>query len=137
MNKILLSDRGYNRIKVLPLAKGMEIPESEADQIRWAEAKYERLRTDPSARRLCLYGGPRKGYLVSAWSLFGEHYLVQCIRIAPKVYSSTIYVADEPGDLVAIAKFLKENIETIMADYRDQLREASEALEPRTPAHEA
>lgn len=129
MNKLLLNRAGRNHIRFFPMPDTVpDIPDLEADRIRWCESRYKALERDPEAKRLCLYKNRTKGYLVSVWESGGLYYLIQCIRNEWKTFDDTIYVTKDGNDAVAIAKFVHENIETIMADYRQQILDARDQL---------
>lgn len=129
MNRLLLNQTGRNHIRIFPMKDTVQdLPESEADRIRWCEARYKALEADPEAKRLCLYKNRTKGYLVSVWESKGLYYLIQCIRNEWKTFDDTIYVTKDGDDAVAIAKFVHENIETIMADYKQQILDARDQL---------
>ena len=130
MNKLLMNERKRNHIRFLFAGELPEwLPEDEGDRIRWAESEFERLRQDPSARRLSLFSNKRKGYLVSVWTLGGKTYVIQCLRtISGETYVSTIYLGLTESDALAVAKFLRENADTIMRDYKRQILDARDAL---------
>lgn len=129
MNKLLLNNSARNHIKIFPLpGAGIELPESEGDRIRWCEAEFKKLRESAAAKRLFLLKHRLKGYLVSVWELDGLYYLILCLKNEFKTFNDTIYIGKEKGDMIAIAKFIQENIETIMEDYRNQILDARDAL---------
>ena len=129
MNKLLLNNSGRNHIKIFPMTSaGIELPESEADKIRWCEAEFGKLQSDPKARRLCLYKHRLKGYLVSVWELEGLYYLIICLKNEFKTFNDTIYISKDREDMLSIAKFVHQNIETIMEDYRNQILDARDWL---------
>jgi len=136
-NKILLNQKGRNHIRIFPLYKDVCIPEDEADKIRWAQAKFEELENSSEAERLYIFKSVKKGYLVSVWQLNDLYYLVQSIRNEFSTYNSTIYITNEKNDMLAISKFLRENITTIMKDYKQQILDAGKYLaENRTDTSE-
>lgn len=145
MNKLLLNDRGRNHIKFLPLGDIVpDLPESEADQIKWCRAEFKKLKQSMDAKRLYLHKNRSAGVLISVWEMEGRYYLILCLRNEFKTFNNTIYISKEREDCLSIAKFLKENYETIMTDYKQQiidaknwlLEQASKPVE-ETPVNEA
>lgn len=129
MNKLLLNHRARNHIKFFPMENTIDnLPESEADRIRWCAAEFKKLQHSNEAKRLCLYKHRSKGYMISVWELDGLYYLVQCLRNEFKTFNSTIYISKERDDMLSIAKFVQENIEQIMRDYKEQILDARDAL---------
>lgn len=129
MNKLLLNNTGRNHIKIFPMKDTIkDLPESEKDRIEWCKAEFKKLQHSDNAKRLCIYKHTHKGYLISVWELEGLYYLVQCIRNEFKTYNDTIYISKDKDDLLSIAKFVRDNVDAIMADYKDQLLEARDAL---------
>lgn len=133
MNKLLLNNSARNHIKVFPMPdSGIEIPESGEDKIRWCEKEFNRLQSDASAKRLCLYKHRLKGYLISVWSLDGLYYLIVCLKNEFKTFNDTVYIGKDKDDMLSIAKFLHQNIDTIMADYKQQILDARDWLVKET-----
>lgn len=129
MNKLLLNNTGRNHIKFFPMQNTIQsLPNSDAEKIKWCEQEFNKLQHSDAAKRLCIYKNKSKGYLISVWELDGLYYLVQCIRNEFKTFNDTIYINGNKDDTLSIAKFLRDNIDTIMADYKDQLLEARDAL---------
>lgn len=129
MNKLLLNNTARNHIKIFPMKDIFnDIPESEADKIHWCRAQFKHLQHSPDAKRLALYRHKGKGYQISVWELDGLYYLVQCIRNEFKTFNTVIYISKERDDTLNIAKFLQENIEQIMSDYKQQILDARDAL---------
>ena len=131
MNKLLLNEKGRNHIKFFPMKDAVgseEIPDTDKDRILWCESEYKRLRISDDAENLVTYKNRARGYLISVWQLNTRYYLIQCIRNAAGAFNDTIYISNEKDDLLSIARFLKENIETIMSDYKEQITDARNAL---------
>lgn len=129
MNKLLLNDKGRNHIRVLPLkGSGIEIPEGEKERVLLANSIFKELQTSSDAKRLVLYKHKGKGYLISVWQIGAQYYLIQSIRNEFKTFNNTIYVGPDGPDMLSIAKFLRENIETIMEDYKNQILDARDWL---------
>ena len=129
MNKLLLNNSARNHIRFFPMKDTVEdLPETEAERIKWCEKEFKKLERSMDAKRLVLYKHKGKGYQISVWEMDGLYYLVQCIRNEFKTFNDTIYISKEKEDMLSIAKFLKENIETIMTEYKDQILEARDEL---------
>ena len=129
MNKILISPKARNHIRVFPMPGSCQgIPEDEGGRILWAKSEYERLAGSDRAVRLACFGGRRKGYLITAWDLDGVGYVAICIRNEFGTYNSTVYAGADPGDAKAIARFAKDNIDSLMADYKKQILDARDWL---------
>lgn len=129
MNKLLLSEKKRNHIKIMPLCDFDDIPDDEAGKINWCESKYNELQNSSEAVNLYLYKNAPKGYLISVWQLNNLYYLIQCIRNEFKTYNSVIYINNNENDTLNIAKFLKANIQQIMADYKQQILDARDYLQ--------
>lgn len=114
MNKLLLNQSGRNHIKILPLLDDVTLPTEPGDKIRWCEETYYRLQNNDNAKRLCLYKNRSKGYLISVWEADSVYYLIQCIRNEFKTFNDTIYITKNGEDALAIAKFLKDNVDEIL-----------------------
>lgn len=129
MNKLLLNPKARHHIKmmVFPGYTG-ERPEDEAGKIRMCEEIYESMRKSDSAECLCLHKAKDRSYQISVWEDRGLCVLIQCVKNELGTYSDTFYVGISPADAVAIAKFLKENADAIMSDYRDQILDAKKEL---------
>lgn len=129
MNRLLMNKSVRNHIRFLPMPETIpDLPADEGDRIRWCEAEFARLQSSEDAKRLICHANRRKGYMITVWELDGMGYLCQCLRTNTGVYVSTIYVSKDLDDLVAIAKFLRDNVETAMADYKKQILEARDWL---------
>lgn len=130
MNKLIMNPKGTNYISVFPVDEGVlgEYPKDEAGQIRWAEAVYKRLESDANAKRRLLAHNKKRGYMISVWSLDGVAYAIQCISIGSRVYKITVYVLKSESDAVAIAKFLQQNADELMDDYKRQILDARDWL---------
>lgn len=131
MNKLLLNERGRNHIRIFPtkeVSEQLNIPETEADKIRWCEKCFKTLQHSNDAKRLSIYKHKGKGYLISVWELDNKYYLIQCLRNEFKTFNTTIYISNEKNDMLNIAKFLQENVDSIMKDYKNQILEARDAL---------
>lgn len=105
-----------------------DIPTDPGEQIKWCAAKFKELQESGSAKRLSLHRNKAKGYQITVWELNGLYYLIQCIRNEFGTFNDTVYISRDGQDMLNIAKFLKENIETIMADYKAQILDARNAL---------
>ena len=128
MNKLLLNQSARNHIKIFPMKDTIsDLPESEADRIRWCEAEFKRLQRSPDAKRLYIFK-KRGNYLISVWEMDDKYYLVQCLRNEFKTYNTIIYISKFKDDMLNIAKFLQVNIDTIMSDYKSQILDARDAL---------
>ena len=129
-NKLLINERARNHIKLFPVEEGVftDIPEDEGDKIRWCEKEYNRLRNSIDAKRLFLEKNRSKGYLVSVWEMDGRYYLIQCLRNEFKTFNTIIYISKNKDDMISIAKFLKQNVDQIMKDYKDQILAARDEL---------
>lgn len=114
MNKLLLNQSARNHIKMLPLLDDFSIPSDEGEKIKWCENVYKQLQRDNNAKRLCLYKNRSKGYLIAVWRSNDTYYLIQCIRNEFKTYNDTFYITKNGDDAIAIAKFLKENVDEIL-----------------------
>lgn len=131
MNKLLINHSARNHIKIFPMqdaAQFLNMPATEAESIAWCNNIFENLRTSKDAKELSVYGNRKSGYRISVWELGGLYYLVQCLKNEFNTFNTTIYISKEQNDMLAISKFLKENIETIMSDYKDQILDARDAL---------
>ena len=124
MNKLLLNQSGRNHIKILPLLNDVTLPTDEGDKIRWCEDQFKRLQHNDNAKRLALYKNRGKGYLIAVWEAEGIYYLIQCIRNEFKTYNDTIYITKDGDDALAIAKFLKDNVDSIMSGLTKDLVQA-------------
>ena len=129
-NKLLINERARNHIKIFPVEEGVfdDIPTDEGEKIRWCESQYKRLQSSIDAKRIFIDKHRGKGYLVSVWELDGRYYLIQCIRNEFKTFNTVIYVSKNKSDMLNIAKFLKQNVDQIMKDYKEQILEARAAL---------
>ena len=129
MNKLLLNERGRNHIKFYPMKDtANDIPETDAGKIEWCKNRFHELQHSADAKRLVIYKHKGKGYLISVWELNGLYYLIECIRNEFKTFNTTIYISKEKDDSINIAKFIQENIDTIMADYKKQILDARDEL---------
>lgn len=128
MNKLLLNQSARNHIKFFPMKDTIDdLPETEADRIRWCRKEYYKLQNSTDAKRLVIYK-KRGNYQISVWELDGLYYLVQCLRNEFKTYNTIIYISKYKEDMLSIAKFLQENIDQIMQDYKDQILDARDEL---------
>lgn len=129
MNKILLNQKGRNHIRVMPLKECLVIPEDGAESIKMCQTIFTNLQHSDDVVRHSYHKQAKKGYLTGVYELQDKIYLTNCIRTADKgIYVLNIYVfpGNLLGDALAIEKFLIENIETMMADYKNQILEAAE-----------
>ena len=62
--------------------------------------------------------------MISVWAHNDLYFLIQCIRNEFKTFNDTLYIGKTKDDMISIAKFLQENVETIMSDYKSQILEA-------------
>lgn len=130
MNKILLNQKGRNHIKVMLIKdSGLEMPEDNAEKIKFCETIFADLQHNDNAIRHFYYRNTKKGYQITVYQIDELIYLTNCIRDLDYNYVTTIYVSKNLNDLKGIAKMLRENIETIMQDYKDQIFEGQEAFE--------
>lgn len=125
MNKLVLNSKARNHFRMYPLCKvdafkGFEHSEDAC------EALYNGLLKDRDAQRLSIEKNKSKGYMITVWHQpsNGLYFLICSIRNEFKTFNNTIYIDNHGDDMVKIAKFLKENIDGIMADYKDQILEA-------------
>ena len=129
MNKLLLNERARNHIKMFPMKDTVsDLPSDEGDKIRWCESRFKLLQHSDNANRLFYVRHKAKGYQISVWELDGLYYLIECIRNEFKTFNTTIYITKDGNDAVNIAKFVQENIDQIMKDYKNQILEARDAL---------
>lgn len=129
MNKLLLNNSARNHIRFFPMKDAIDnLPESEADRILWCEAEFKRLQSSSDAKRLSIFKNKNRGYLISVWEMGERYYLIQSLKNEFGTYNNTIYISKYKDDMVSIAQFLKQNIETIMDDYRNQILDARKAL---------
>lgn len=138
-NKLLMNERARNHIKVFPVGDDVfdNIPSDAAGKIKWCESMYRELQTNVKAKRIYLDKHKGKGYLISVWELDGRYYMIQCLRNEFKTFNTTIYISREKDDMLNIARFLRDNVDQIMADYKDQLLAARDALVRDTVVAEA
>lgn len=129
MNKILLSKNGRNHIRIFPLKGIIELPEDGAEKIKLCQKIFVELQQSDEAIKHAYYRHTKKGYQVSVWELNKKIYLVNCIRDMDYNYVTTIYISDNLNDMLGIANFLKDNIEEIMRDYKNQIIEGQEAYQ--------
>lgn len=128
MNKILLNTKGRNHIRIFPLKDIIKMPEDGAEKIKLCESIFVELQQSDNAVRHAYYRHTKKGYQVSVWELNNKIYLVNCVRDMEHNYVTTIYIGDNLNDMLGIAKFLVNNIEEMMEDYKNQIIEAPEAF---------
>ena len=129
MNKLLLNRRARNHIRFFPMKDTISnLPESESDRIKWCEAEFKRLERNNDAKRLVLHKNKAKGYLISVWQMDNLYYLILCLRNEFKTFNDTIYINSEREDTINIAKFLRDNVDQIMSDYKKQLLDARDEL---------
>ena len=143
MNKLLLNEKARNHIRFFPM-KGVELdlPEDEADRIRWCENEFDKLQHSMDANRLAFYKHRNKGYLISVWEMEGRYYLIQCLRNEFKTFNTTIYISNDKDDCLNIAKFLDKNADQVMKDYKQQILDArdwllSQQKQEETEIHDA
>jgi hypothetical protein len=132
-NKLLLNNKARNHIKVFPVDKTIVIPEGEAEKIKWAESVYKRLELE--SVNLVTYKNKSRGYMISVWQMDDKYYIIESIRNEFKTFNNTIYINDNKNDSLAIAKFLKDNIITIMSDYKQQLLDAKDSIKYEGTQH--
>lgn len=138
MNKILLNQKGRNHIKVMLLKDSdLEMPTDKIEQIKFCETLFANLQHDDNAIRHFYYRNVKKGYQIAVYESDSKIYLANCIRDMEHNYITTIYVSKNLNDLKNIAKMLRENIETIMDDYKNQILEGKEAFEDMNKESEA
>lgn len=129
MNKLLLNERARNHIKFYPMKDIVtDLPDTEAERIEWCKKRFHELQHNADAKRLVIYKHKGKGYLISVWELDGLYYLVECIRNEFKTFNVTIYMDNQKEQMISIAKFIQENIDAIMADYKQQILDARDEL---------
>ena len=128
MNKILLNGSARNHIKVFPMKDIEGIPLTDKERYAWMEERYKTLQNSKKANKLYLDSNKRKGYLVGVWELDGIIYLVMSIRTAKGVFNNVIYMSKNKEDLVAIAKFLVENITEISNSFKENLDKMEELV---------
>lgn len=121
MNKLVLNNKARNHFKFFPMKDVFDLPESEKDQILWAESLYKKLERSDDAINLYTTKHKTKGYMISVWEYESRYYLIQCIRNEFKTFNNTVYISYEKQDMLSIAKFLKNNIDSIMSDYKNQI----------------
>ena len=132
MNKILLNQKGRNHIKVKLLKDSdLDMPTDGAEQIKFCESIFMHLQNDEATRHY-YYRNTKKGYQITVYQIKNMVYLTNCIRDMDKNYISTIYVGKNLNDMLGIAKFLRQNIETLMTDYKNQIEEGKDAFEEFT-----
>ena len=126
MNKILLNQKGRNHIKVMLLKDcELEMPEDAAEKIKFCEKVFATLQQEEATRHY-YYRNVKKGYQITVYQINDMVYLTNCIRDMDHNYISTIYVSKNLNDMNSIAKFLRQNIETVMSDYKEQIIEGKE-----------
>ncbi len=129
MNKLLLNNTARNHIRIFPMEDTItDLPADEGDRIRWCQATFKRLQHSDTAKRLFLAKHKGKGYQISVWEFEGLYYIILCLRNEFKTFNDTIYINKHGEDSVNIAKFVRDNIDQIMKDYKDQITEARDAL---------
>ena len=126
MNKILLNTKGRNHIRIFPLKNIIEMPEE--NKTEFCKKIFVELQQSDNVIKHAYYRHTKKGYQVSVWELNDKIYLVNCVRDMEHNYVTTIYISDNLNDMLGIAKFLVNNIEDIMKDYKNQILEAPEAF---------
>lgn len=129
MNKLLLNERARNHIRFFPMKNTFDdIPSDAGEKIKWCESKFKALQHSNDAHRLSIHKHRTKGYMVTVWEFDGLYYLVQCLRNEFKTFNTTIYISKDKQDMINIAAFIEQNIETIMSDYKQQILDARDAL---------
>lgn len=133
MNKLLLNNSARNHIRFFPMKDTISnLPESEKDRILWCKEEFKKLQHSDTAKRLVIYKHRLKGYLISVWEMDGLYYLIVCLRNEFKTFNDTIYISKDKDDMLSIAKFLQQNVDQIMKDYKNQILEARDALVKET-----
>ena len=123
MNKICLNPRGRNHWKILPMPGVIKIPESEKEQLIWADTLVKRLKFS-DVKRHFFFTEQKYGYMITVIELDNIYYLIHSIRNEFKSYNNVIYINDKNlQDLVNIGKMMQKNIKTIMQDYKDNMLE--------------
>ena len=120
--KLNKSSRGH--FKIMSMVDGLETPTDEGEQIRWCEDIVNNLETQDVS---CIFShrSTKKGFLVAVYGMGDYYYLVSSIRTEHKnIEVTSIYILDSENDAKAIAKFIADNISTIMKDYAEQLNDA-------------
>ena len=120
--KLNKSSRGH--FKIMSMVDGLEIPQDEGEQIRWCEDIVNNLEVQDVS---CIFShrSTKKGFLVAVYVMGDYYYLVSDIRTEHKnIEVTSIYILDSENDAKAIAKFIADNISTIMQDYSQQLNDA-------------
>jgi hypothetical protein len=123
MNELVLNSKARHHIKLFPL-DNIEVPKTEREQLLWAESVFKALERSHDAKRLFLYKSKKQGYMISVWAHNDLYFLIQCIRNEFKTFNDTLYIGKTKDDMISIAKFLQDNVETIMSDYKSQILEA-------------
>ena len=131
MNKIILNKNGRNHIRIFPLKGIIEMPENEAKKIELCKSIFQELQQSDNVIKHAYYRHTKKGYQVSVWELNQKIYLVNCIRDLDYNYITTIYIGDNLNDMLGIAKFLVNNIDEIMRDYKNQILEGKEEFDKK------
>ena len=122
--KLNKSSRGH--FKIMSMVDGLEIPQDEGEQIRWCEDIVNNLETQDVS---CIFShrSTKKGFLVAVYGMGDYFYIVNCVRTEHKnIEVTSIYIVDSENDAKSIAKFVANNITTIMSDYASQLKDAQE-----------
>ena len=127
MNKVVLNAKGRNHIKFLPMKDTIQFEGEEADKLRKCEELFNRLQNSDDVERLFIQTNRKKGYMISVWKMDNLFYLVQSLKDENKMYINTVYILNSENDSINIAKFVVNNCETLMNDYKTQISEGFEA----------
>ena len=125
-NKLLLNNNNRNHIKIMPLAKDLEIPKEEKEQIIWCKEKFEELQNAQDLKTLWKSVNRKKGYLIALYELNNLYYIVISLRNEFNTYNNTIYIHNIEQDSLNICKFLRQNIQECMSDYKKLIIDARE-----------
>ena len=129
MNRVLLNNAGRNHIKVFPLKHKDDLPLTEQERLAWAQQTYENLVTDKAAINHVIYSNKKKGYLITVYESQTKFYLGFCVRSNKGFYNTTIYINDNLSDLLAIAKFFKQNVEEISKSFKNSIIDIEKVVE--------
>jgi len=128
MNKLLLNAKGRNHIRVFPTQDTIEFKGTEAEVLTQVQNLFKQLQESDNVENLYYKKKIKKGYLISAWAYDDLYYLVQCLKDENKMYVVNIYILKSANDAKNIAKFLSENADGLMKDYKKQIIEGKEAF---------
>ena len=123
MNKICLNIRGRNHWKILPATEEIKIPDSEKEQLIWADDIVQNL-LKKDIKRHFFFTNQKYGYMIGVYEQQGYYYLIHSIKNEFKTYNNVIYINNKNlNDLISIGKMMQDNIETIMKDYKENMLE--------------